>query len=283
MKTNTILSLLFLIGTCSALAQVNLGQIDDFENGTTENWTDGGSSVPPVNISSGGPTGANDNYLSDPSLGGGGEGSKMVMFNEQQWAGNYTSTGIISIKFDARAITNTLNLRIAFDGAGGRICTINAVTIPAGGSWQQYTIPILASDFTTVAGGSNVAQTLSDVSTMRILSNTNPSWQGESISAILEIDNIEASATLSVEDFSATQLFEIIPNVSEDKLNLTIPDFSINNSTILDIFDSSGRQVLNKKISSLQNEISVIDWNNGIYFVRIISDNSQQVKKFIKI
>ena len=130
MKTTTILSLVFCFVLSHGIAQVNLGQIDDFENGTTQNWTDGGSTVPPVNVSSGGPSGVNDNFLSDPSLGGGGEGSKMVMFNEQQWAGNYTSEGILSIKFFARAQTNNLNLRIAFDGAGGRICTINAVVIP---------------------------------------------------------------------------------------------------------------------------------------------------------
>ena len=182
-------------------SQVNPGQIDDFQNGTTENWTDGGSSAQPFNVANGGPNGAGDNYLSDPALGGSGPGSRMVMFNEQQWTGNYTSNGIVTIRFHAKAQGNALNLRVAFDGAGGRICTTNAVPIPADGSWQQYVISITGADFTTVAGGTNIGDTLADVSDMRILSNTVPSWQGESIVATLDIDNIEASTTLGIEDF----------------------------------------------------------------------------------
>lgn len=84
MKTKLLLFIIALSYTLIVSSQVTAGQIDDFENGTTMNWTDGGSSVPPVNIASGGPLGASDNYLSDPSLGGGGPGSKMVMFNDQQ-------------------------------------------------------------------------------------------------------------------------------------------------------------------------------------------------------
>lgn len=282
MKTTTTLLVLVLFGLSSAFAQVNLGQVDDFENGTTQNWIDGGSTVPPVNISTGGPTGANDNFLSDPSLGGGGEGSKMVMFNEQQWAGNYSSEGIISIKFFARAQTNTLNLRIAFDGAGGRICTINSVVIPAGGNWQQYTIPIAASDFTTVAGGSNVAQTLSDVSTMRILSNTNPSWQGESIVATLQIDNIEASSTLSIAEITDTDLFTIVPTVIDNKLNLSLSDAVLTENATVLIFDSSGKAIINEALSNRDLGISVANLDGGIYYVKVTSDHLQQVQKIIK-
>ncbi|NND52931.1 MAG: hypothetical protein HKN54_11040, partial [Flavobacteriaceae bacterium] len=163
MKLNYLILVAALIFYTTTAAQVNAGQIDDFENGTIQNWTDGGSAVPPENMPTGGPAGTNDNYLRDVSLGGNGAGSKMVMFNEQQWAGNYINEGIVAIKFDARAITNNLNLRVAFDGAGGRICTTNAVTVLAGGNWAQVVIPISTTDFTLVAGGSSISQTLADV------------------------------------------------------------------------------------------------------------------------
>ena len=282
MKAKTLLFTAAILFWQISFSQVNPGQIDDFENGTTENWTDAGSSVPPVNISTGGPAGANDNYLSDPSLGGGGPGSKMVMFNDQQWAGNYSGNNIIAIRFQARALTNTLNLRIAFDGAGGRICTTNAVIIPAGSPWTNYEIPIFETDFTLVSGGSNIAQTLADVTDMRILSNSNPAWQGESIAATLEIDNIEAATTLGIDEASLISSFEMIPNPSHDLLNIKLKQGNISDQEIL-IFDQLGHLMLRRKPNSEEFNINVMNWNSGLYFVKIDDGTRSQVKKFIKL
>ncbi len=262
-------------------AQVNAGQIDDFENGTTMNWTDGGSAAAPSNVNTGGPAGAGDNYLSDPATGGGGPGSKMVMFNDQQWTGNYTNESIIAIKFDARALTNTLNLRVAFDGAGGRICTTNSVTIPANGGWQPYQIPISASDFTLVAGGSNIGQTLADVSDMRILSNTVPSWQGESIVATLEIDNIEAATTLSLDNFEANESIKIV-NLDEGDIKIMMSSVVLSQQPELKIYDLNGRQLFNGIISNSQNIISTNTWEKGIYVAQLTTSNLISNKKFVK-
>jgi len=283
MKTKLLLFLASSFSVWALSAQVlTPGQIDDFEDGTTMNWIDGGSPVPPVNIASGGPLGASDNYLSDTATGGGGPGSKMVMFNDQQWAGNYSGLGIISIRFDVRALTNDLDVRIAFDGNGGRICTINAVTITAGGPWQHIEIPISASDFTTVAGGSSVTQTLADVTDMRILSNSVPSWQGESIIATLEIDNIEAATTLGVEDFTSNNSFRIIPNPSSQFLNITTP-VNANNHSSLTVYDISGKLVIDQRIDALNVSIPISNWDSGVYFIKVSNAASSQVKKFIKI
>src|SRR3954470_2593465 len=60
---------------------VTPGQVDTFENGTTENWMINllGMQPPPVaalpvNIPTGGPAGAGDNYLQLSSVGGNGPG-----------------------------------------------------------------------------------------------------------------------------------------------------------------------------------------------------------------
>ena len=121
MKTRVLFLFSILISISVFVSQVVAGQIDDFENGTVQSWSEGGglstSPNPPVNISTGGPNGANDNFLRNVSSGGFGAGSRMVMFNQNQWTGNYTGQKIVAIKFKAKAITNSLNLRIAFDGA----------------------------------------------------------------------------------------------------------------------------------------------------------------------
>ncbi len=65
-----------------------VGQIDDFEDGTTMGWMEGFPSPnPPVNIASCRPAGTGDNYLQNISSGGFGPGSAQVMFNHDQWTG----------------------------------------------------------------------------------------------------------------------------------------------------------------------------------------------------
>ncbi|MBT8267411.1 MAG: T9SS type A sorting domain-containing protein [Bacteroidia bacterium] len=281
MKTKILLLFTCVLSGMIIQAQVNAGQIDDFQNGTTENWTDGGSPVPPVNVNSGGPDGAADRYLRDPSTGGGGPGSKMVMFNDQQWAGNYTAVGIVAIRFDARVLTNTLNLRVAFDGGGGRICTTNAVVVPAGGLWSKVEIPISATDFTLVAGGSNINLTLADVTDMRILSNTIPSWQGESIVSTLEVDNIEAATTLGIDDLVHITSLKISPNPGHDLLKISLKDIS--NTSTLKVFNVHGVLIMDTKLKHTNTTLTISNWTSGIYFIEISDGSKREVKKFIKV
>ena len=52
-----------------------MNQLDDFEDASTQSWGTGGANpVPPVNISSGGPAGLDDNYLQMTSTGAPGAG-----------------------------------------------------------------------------------------------------------------------------------------------------------------------------------------------------------------
>lgn len=108
MKSKLII-IVILFSSISVFSQVSAGQIDNFEDGTVQGWFEGVLSPnPPVNIATDGPEGANDNYLQDDSSGGFGAGSKMVIRNTAQWSGNYTSEGIIAIKFNVRVTTANL-------------------------------------------------------------------------------------------------------------------------------------------------------------------------------
>src|SRR5689334_17209536 len=102
-------------------AQVHVGQIDTFGNGTTQNWATGllgaPNPVPPENVSSGGPGGAGDNFLLLQSIGGLGAGSRLTVINfSGQWAGDYLTAGINAIAFDAINLGSTpLALRLLFE------------------------------------------------------------------------------------------------------------------------------------------------------------------------
>ncbi|MEN3324355.1 T9SS type A sorting domain-containing protein [Mariniflexile soesokkakense] len=281
MKTTLLFILSILIST-SVSSQVVAGQIDDFENGTAQSWEEGGGSSsspnPPVNISTGGPNGANDNFLRNVSSGGFGAGSKMIMFNQNQWTGNYTGQSIVAIKFKAKATTNSLNLRIAFDGTGGRICTTNAFTITSGSPWTDVTIPISASDFTLV-GGTNISQTLQNVNTMRILSSSSPAWEGAAISATLDIDVIEASTTLSLDNFQLNEII-ISPNPANTLIQLKKPSNSNLSINSVVVFDLLGKQVYTSKV--LESLIDVSKWSKGMYILKISANNFSKTIRFLK-
>ena len=171
---------------------IDLATFNDFEDGTTQGWQIGGAGGP-TNITSGGPTGANDNYLQNQSTGTSGADSKFIFFNTAAvWTGDWTTAGVTYITF---MVNNTgataLKLRIALDGGGGRWCSTLPITVDASSGWIGVSIPVSAGSFTAV-GGTDINLTLGNVTSMRILSNSAASFLGETIAAQAGFDNIAA-------------------------------------------------------------------------------------------
>jgi hypothetical protein len=277
-----LLILSFLLISFTIQGQVSAGQVDDFENGTTMNWIKGGASALPVtNISTDGPAGVDDNYIQNQSIGGGGPDSKMVFYNSAQWTGNYTNEAVVAIKMDVRVQgPTTLNLRIAFQNSlGSRICTSIPVVIAPSASWQNITIPVEASNFTFLSGGSTIEDVLTDVLVVRILSSTSPAWQGDTLVGTLEVDNITASTTLSTPELTRKE-FSISPNPASSKLNVFLPN-NFENANIT-VFDILGKKVYNRTVNGLTSKIDVSKWNSGVYLVRVSNDNATQTKRFVK-
>ena len=190
------MAVLLLAWTPSGAA--TLGQVDDFEDGTVMGWTEGVVSPnPPTNQPNGGPAGAGDNYLLNNSAGGLGAGSRLVMFNVTQWAGNYPAAGVTRIDLQmANFGATTLHMRIAIQGGvlGTRYASATAVALPADGVWYSASFGLTSADLTNVGGLSTLADVLASVSTLRILSaSAGPAWQGDAIVASLGVDNIQAA------------------------------------------------------------------------------------------
>lgn len=207
----TALATLFLLALASAAGAVALGQIDDFEDGTTAGWSEGAPSPnPPENVASGGPDGADDNYLGNTSSGGFGAGSRLVMFNTAQWTGDYTSEGIIGLQLSVANLGNApLHLRLALQGANGtRFSTTEAIELADDGVWRTVVLGLTESSLTRIAGSGDLASTLADVNELRILSNQGgPDWIGDAVVASLGVDDLRASAsTVSNESTSWTEV-----------------------------------------------------------------------------
>lgn len=173
---------------------ITAGQVDDFEDGTVQGWIEGGGSPnPPVNVVSGGNPGR---FLEDVSTGFGRAGSRLVMFNQSQWAGNYVDAGIASVDVDLMNVDggSPLPIRLAVQGPGGtQFGSVQAFQLPADNQWHTASFGLSADDLALVTGGASLEAVLSTVDTVRILSAAGgPAWRGDSVAARLGVDNITA-------------------------------------------------------------------------------------------
>jgi len=177
---------------------ITAGQIDDFENGGTADWRKGANStMQPTNISSGGPSGANDNYLQSVSEGGIGADSRQVIFNTVQWIGDYAAAGVVEIGGQFRnSGSTTLFMRIALEGGTGTFSwfsSTQAFQLPADGLWHEASFSISESDLTRLTGSQTLSAVLANVTELRILaSQSGPDFRGDSIVSTLGIDDLEA-------------------------------------------------------------------------------------------
>lgn len=192
--------------------------VDNFSDGTLQNWAMGQSAVTLAsmsNQSSGGPAGVADNYLrvvSDSTASAGSH--KMTFFNKGQWQGDYLAAGITAIHMDLNNFTSseTLNLRLAIYGGfsdpndasifhGGLFATTASISLDSGSGWSHVVFSLLPADLTAVSGRSGVTGndamiTLSNVLELRVLNSATPDWTGGAVSATLGVDHISALVSL---------------------------------------------------------------------------------------
>lgn len=188
-------------GLCVAAAAapawaISFGQFDDFQDLTTQNWRIGIDGLGlPANVPTGGPAGPGDAYLRSTS---GGFPPRMVIFNIEQWRGDYLAAGVTSITADVINLGGTtLNLRVAFGdtpdaSGGGWFSSTTAFVLEPDSGWQSITFPITEADMTDIYGGPSFDTVMSNVGAMRILSSETPSSRGDVMTAAMGVDNITA-------------------------------------------------------------------------------------------
>jgi len=176
---------------------VTFGQIDTFQDGSTDNWGDpaGNSS----NISNGGPAGAGDRYMQVVS-GSFGGGSHMVTMNNAQWIGDYFGAGVNEITMNIKNFgSSAIPIRIAIrEGTGGSATpgysSTTAYNLVADGQWHSATFLLDAADLTPINNPQPLNTDLQNVADFRLLSSGSPALIGDFISAEIGVDNIHATA-----------------------------------------------------------------------------------------
>jgi hypothetical protein len=178
-----------------------IGQVDTFQDGTTDGWFAGGLGMgqippnPPHVVPSGGPAGVGDQYLVITSQGGTGAGSRLVAINGAQWAGDYLAAGISFISADLKNLgTTDLTIRLLFEDPMGGPPVDEAVTtfgafLPVGSDWTHVVFAITPGDLTVVTG--SVTAVLSNTTLLRIIDSPTPG-DAVTIAGVLGVDNIAA-------------------------------------------------------------------------------------------
>jgi hypothetical protein len=197
-----LMVLLLLIGFSPSLVWgLSIGQRDTFEDGTTDGWVvallGAIHPAPPVNVATGGPGGADDNFLQLTSIGGSGPGSQLVAINISQWSGDFITAGIFGIAMDVKNLGQTdLSLRLVFSDPGvGPPVNVAFSTVPyflpAGRGWIPIHFPITPADLTAESG--SVTAALQNTTALRLYHSADADFPGDPTVAVLGVDNITAT------------------------------------------------------------------------------------------
>lgn len=267
----------------SANAQISTPQISDFEDGTVQGWTNGAASPnQPTNIPTGGPAGADDNFLEEISAGGSGAGSKLVIQNDDsEWTGDYLSAGVGLLSANVKnGGSEDLFLRIALEGGSDntRMYTDNSFALPASQTTWTFFDLVLdnSANWSIVSGASTVEQVLQDVAQIRILSSQSGGFNGDAVAGVLHIDNITADVLLIGFDDNTFNDLVTYPNPVSDILNIESA-VQVDN---YQIFNVAGQLVSEGELEAQFLQVS--DLSEGLYFLKLSNVIGSRTIKFVK-
>ncbi|MFT4547871.1 MAG: hypothetical protein ACI9UA_005423 [Pseudoalteromonas tetraodonis] len=174
-----------LISLASTHAAIVSGLVSDFEDGTTQGWAGGAN---PTNVASGGPDGADDNFLRV------GNGGRLATHNT-------TLSGVIdsaatAIQVDLRrpiADADDIDVRLVLLGPGtsNRWTSTALQVVPEDSAWATYTFSLLEADLSQVQGTASYAEMVADVNRVMFRYDPGtPSPGGSVIGGNLDIDNV---------------------------------------------------------------------------------------------
>lgn len=175
-----------------AARSVVLGQIDDFEDGTLQNWFVGsGHPLPPQNVPDGGPGGTGDAYMWLRAKGGGGPGSRLAVMNMDQWSGNYIAAGVTGISLWANNLGDTdLTLRLLIESASSVVETTTGALLKGGSGWKAINFSLMPSDLTVLQGSATEA--LTNTVEVRLFHNPDIGFPPPPVVASLGVDAVQA-------------------------------------------------------------------------------------------
>ena len=214
-----LITLGVLLGSSQNSIAIMFGQVDDFQDNTTQGWGSGGGNPnPPLQVPDGGPLGlrTGDGYLQiEANSNTSGPGTRLTAIAGSQWTGDYLDEGVTAISADVNNFSGTaFELRLLFgDGnsaegsPGNSVWSANSISVPAASGWRSILFPIESTDLT---GPGDPTSILGDVLEMRLFHNINSGFPGQQGAGILGIDNITAVSSAVIPEPSTVGFFLIV-------------------------------------------------------------------------
>jgi hypothetical protein len=179
----------------TVVAALANGLLDNFTNGTLQNWS---SSASPTNQATGGPGGGGDRYLQLVA-----SAAPLAATNEFQWAGNGVTAAFDHVDVDLNnSGPDPVSVRIMLltpgCESGGTACTAwtstNPTVLTSGSGWSAASFSVLEANLTRVLGSDSYAASLANVERVLIRHDDgSPDAPNvpTNVSSTLGIDNIE--------------------------------------------------------------------------------------------
>lgn len=195
--TTALLTAGLLAFAGTAHADIMVGQVDDFQDGTAMGWGDGISNIftSLTNTADAGPAGVGDN-AGDVVFN-----NRAVVLNEDdRWTGDYTTAGVTTIQLDINNTgANAVNLRLGIAGIGGILAggagdtwATDAQSVAAGSGWVTLSFDVTSAGFTATGTASDIDAALADVTQFRLIDNAAVDFRGVTGTDGFMIDNVTA-------------------------------------------------------------------------------------------
>lgn len=85
--------------------------------------------------------------------------------------------------------------------------------------------------------------------------------------------------TLSISKPQITNV-SISPNPAKNNFTLNLN--AVTSNSKLEVYDVLGKKILNRRINSITSTYDISNWNSGLYIIRLSSENTVLMKRFVK-
>jgi hypothetical protein len=94
-------------------------------------------------------------------------------------------------------------------------------------------------------------------------------------------DGVAFWSTLSINDLEQQSTIKLYPNPSNSVLHIQTQN--INSNGTIEVYNLLGKKVLSQQLNSSEtSQINVSNWDDGLYLIKISSENGEDTKRFIK-
>ncbi len=158
----------------------------------------------------------------------------------------------------APSLTDTAFFMIEMWNAGSGMLLSVFDTIPSAAVWTTRTFDLGLTEAPD---------------SMRILF-----YSGDNLGSVLMVDDIQfIGGDVSIEEPVAELDWNYFPNPTNDLVTITFDE-----SSEIEIIDITGKTIyINNSLNSNSISVSTLDWNNGVYFIRMNNNGYIETKKLI--